>query len=551
MTLNKLYTAQQSRELDKLAIEQQFNNNDFILMQRAGASVFNKIKEFYHNKNLIIFCGFGNNGGDGLVVANLALEHGYKVKLVLLFPKQKLSDLKLSSASNQAYSLLAQNLNKYYNNIEIIEFNNNLNLDLKDSIIIDAIFGTGLNQEPKGPSGDYKLAIDFINNSKNNNKLDVISVDIPSGLLANTGVAYSSCVKATMTVTFIAKKQGLYTADGPDHSGIIFFDDLGVSSDIYSQVKTNNFLLTAEYINKIIQNNFSDRLKNSHKHMFGEVLVIGGDHGMLGAPTMASLAALRVGAGLVSVVANLGLLSKDDLSEILSYPELMLHNLDLNNTDNINSFYNLINRSNSIVIGPGLGTSIWSEKIFNLFIEYCNSNNVNSKNIIIDADGLRILSKYLYLNKTNLSFITNNKLVLTPHPGEAKILLNNSFDINNNRFEAIKLIVNLFKNYNSNINSEINIILKGCGSLIYNNQNNNTAVCPFGNPAMATAGMGDILSGIIAGLLAQASMHQFDIVNLAVYLHAKAGDINAEKYGVRGMIATDILLEIRKLLNLK
>jgi len=308
--------------------------------------------------------------------------------------------------------------------------------------------------------------------------------------------------------------------------------------------------ITQEYIDDLIKLILPNRPKDSHKHQFGHIIIIGGSLNMAGAVIMAGSAALRVGAGLVSLIA-------DDSHTVWvnqKQPELMIYGFkDFENSDNLNQ---LLNKANVIIIGPGLSETKVAENIFLKTIESINKiNNKNLKAVIIDADGLKLFAHF-YNNKAVLNFKNSlkDKLVLTPHLGEAKVLLSACHDLNaiNNLInDRIKTIETIAYDYNATV------ILKGADSLIYAddediNPNNIIAHCNAGNPGMASAGMGDILSGMIAGLiggLIGQGLNSFDASCLAVYLHARAGDIQAEKYGERGVLATDLLLELRKLLN--
>lgn len=530
----KLYTASQTRELDSKAIEQQFAGDDYILMERAGAAVFNLVNKYYYsqNKHIVIFCGQGNNGGDGFVVAALAAQKQYKTTVIFLGDVDK-----LTSASKKAYdSYQHYSDNKNIKLLTVLSEDFNLELDdLNNSICIDALLGTGLNSAPRA---NYKLAIEYINKNFTN----IIAVDIPSGLSADTGYAYQPTVKANHTISFIALKQGLYTQDGPDSIGSLEYDSLGVGQNIYNLVDNSSWLLEDSSAEEFISEQLPQRSKNSHKHQFGHIVAVGGDQGMPGAITMAGLAALRVGAGLVSLITH-----ASHAAEITqSHPELMVSNYDSNNTDIQNS----LSKADVIILGPGLGQSDWSKGLFTEVIDYILTKPGKLKSVIIDADGLNLLAKFC-ADTSNLDKLSElqDKLILTPHVGEAKRLLNLSnnsganIDINKNRFESINKLANLY---------QATVILKGVGSLVYSckDKDKKIAVCKYGNPGMATAGMGDILSGLIAGLSGQG-LDTYAASCLAVYLHAKAGDVQAAMYGERGLVATDILLEVRKILNQK
>lgn len=537
----KLYTASQIREIDSKAIGQQFASNEYILMERAGIAVFELFKKYYYpqNKYLVIFCGQGNNGGDGFVAAVLAAQNQYRVTVVFL------GDInKLTSVSRRAYDAYLGCIDNKNIKLIAVESENSDSIfankiintelgELKDAVCIDALLGTGLNSAPRG---SYKLAIEYINKNFDN----IIAVDIPSGLSADTGFAYQPSVKANYTISFIAPKQGFYTQDGPDYIGSLEFNSLGVDNSIYSLVDYNSWLLDDYFAAEIIREQLPARTKNSYKHQFGHIVAVGSDQGMPGAITMAGLAALRVGAGLVSVITH-----NSHATEITQYhPELMVSGVDLDSAD----FDNNLNKADIIILGPGLGQSDWSWNIFTRVIDYVFANHSKLKSVIIDADGLNLLARFCE-DKNNLNKILSlpDKLILTPHVGEARKLLNIhkdiNYDINNNRFDSINKIANLYKAV---------VILKGVGSLIYSysKDEKKIAICNHGNPGMATAGMGDILSGLIAGLCGQG-LDNYSSSCLAVYLHAKAGDNQAELYGERGLLATDILLEIRKILNQK
>ncbi len=301
--------------------------------------------------------------------------------------------------------------------------------------------------------------------------------------------------------------------------------------------------ITQEWVDDLIKRKLPDRPKDSYKHQFGHVVVIGGSRNMAGAIIMAGTAALRVGAGLVTLVAD----HAHNVWLNQTHPEMMVVS-----SDNKVAIEALLLKASVVILGPGLGTDVTAKEIFDFSInclERILENNENTKKlkaIIIDADGLRLLAesyneKIKVLNglSDGLSDILKDKLILTPHAGEAEALLAPLTDDNlpHDRLTTVQKISADYK---------ATTVLKGAGSLIC--KGNNLALCTLGNPGMATAGTGDILSGIIAGLVSQ-EINTFEASCLGVYLHAKAGDLQAKKYGERGMVATDLLLELRKLLN--
>lgn len=542
----KLYSAEQIKRIDQIAIREQFQNDAYALMSKAGASAFNKVQELFPNlKKFVIFCGQGNNGGDGFVVGSLAVRNNIDVTIVFLGDLEKLTDeskkayesyhgflnqehchlLELSSQKQQVTNV--SDITNYL----VTQASCNLANKMTDAVVIDALFGTGLS---KAPEGLYKAAIELINNQAN-----IFAIDIPSGLQANTGICYPACVNADATLTFIGLKQGLLTKSGPDCCGNLFFDDLGIDNKIITQVECSSILLDDAWAKMILNTNLPKRKKDSYKHQFGHVLAIGGDNSMLGAITMAGMAALRTGAGLVTLITR-----KSHSTEITQYhPELMVMGLDDHVQNHQKEMMALFCKASVVIIGPGFGLGQWSQEVFELVMVGLAKHQESLRAIVIDADGLSLLAK----NFENTEFQRNffqfaQKVIITPHIGEAKKLLKNigtfSEDLLENRFETVKILADLYHSI---------VILKGTGSLVYQSQSQ-FSLCAYGNPGMATAGMGDILTGIIAGLCAQG-MEPYEASCLAVYLHAKAGDIQAHEYGERGLIATDILLEIRKLLN--
>lgn len=491
MLPNLLYSVAQVKEIDRLA-----GNSDG-LMLKAGLAAFEKIKLIWPEiTNLIIVCGPGKNGGDGLRLAQIAADNNYDVNVIRVDQIKDFKDL----------------IDIYHN---------------KKTIVVDALFGIGLN---KPPVGIYKTAIEFINSFNL-----IFALDIPSGLDANTGIAYTPSVKATATICFIALKQGLFTNDGPDCVGNLFFADLGVDYKIFNLVDYSAWLLTQDWAEGTIKKCLPLRPRKSYKHQFGHVAVVGGSKNMPGAIVMAGTAAMRVGAGLVSLITD----NSHRVWLEKNQPELMIYDIDDFN-ENTSKLVNFFVNSTVIVIGPGLGNTEQAKNNFNFIFRSIleNLDQLNNlKAVIIDADGLRFLAEYIS-NENNLALILklNDKLILTPHPGEARSLLAGC-NIED-RFTTVKQIAS---KYNATV------ILKGVGTLVFN-INNKVAVCSVGNPGMASAGMGDILTGIIAGLIAQG-VDNYIASELAVYLHARAGDLQAKKFGERGILATDLLLDIRKLLN--
>ncbi len=455
-------------------------------MRRAGCAVFKKIRRCWPDKNkLIVFCGAGNNAGDGYVIAKLALDMDIKVNVVSLVDVQKLKGD--AFIAYQDY-VTAGGL--------VSSFQTHLNLE--SAVLVDALLGTGLD---RAVSGNFAEAIEQINGSNS----PVIAVDIPSGLNADTGQVMSYAVRSDETVTFIALKQGLFTADAAEYCGNISFSSLQLPKDIYNRVA---------YSARLIQTyQLPVRQRCAHKGHFGHVLLIGGNAGYTGAIRMAAESALRSGAGLVSVARR----AQHSHMINLGRPELMCHAVE--NREQLTA---LLAKASVVVIGPGLGQDNWAQSMLSCVLGTAIAS-------VVDADALNLLARHP---------VKKNNWVLTPHPGEAARLLHCSNDhIQKDRFAAIKQLQEIYGGI---------CLLKGAGTLILGDQD--IAISTNGNPGMASGGMGDVLSGIIGGLAAQGIELEL-AVQTAVHVHGRAADICAAQDGERGLLASDLMLIIRKLLN--
>ena len=475
-----LYRTAQVRELDRIAIQNGIPG--FELMSRAGYEVF----QWFRNKwpdtqSIAVFCGVGNNAGDGYIVAGLALDAGLKVSVYSL---------------SDPVNLRGDALTAYQNYVEakgtIIPFQGEEVTDI--DVIVDALLGTGLDRPV---TGLYALAIQVINKSP----AHVVAVDNPSGLNADTGNVMGCAVKADCTVAFIGLKQGLFTGHATDYCGEISYASLGVSDAIFQAVSPSAF--------RVVKTPLPRRDRCSHKGNYGHVLIVGGDRGYSGAARLAGEAALRVGAGLVSIATraeHAGLMN-------LNRPELMCHGIG-----SAGQLAALLEKASVIVIGPGLGQSDWAKELFMATVKA-------HKPLIIDADALNLLAR---------SPTTSPDWILTPHPGEAARLLSSSTaEIQQDRFASALAIQAKYDGI---------ALLKGAGTLIASE--NEVAVSTTGNPGMASGGMGDVLSGVIAALLAQG-LSLKNAAQQGVYRHGEAADLAAEKDGERGLLASDLMPWLR------
>lgn len=483
-----LYRAVQTREMDRIAIEEGHIPGQE-LMERAGGAAFNLMCDLWPQaRNIVVVCGNGNNGGDGFVVARRAQQAGFRVRVLVIAPDERFSPDAL---------VAAESLKKIGVEWEAFSATACAGADL----IVDAILGTGLIRPVMGV---WQQAIESIHHAA----IPVFSLDIPSGLHADTGRVLGYAIQAQATLTFIGVKQGLLTAAGPDHCGRLYYDDLDLSPALYTTIKPAALRLTPKDLA------LARRRRGAHKGNHGRVLVIGGDQGMGGAVIMAALAALRSGAGLVKVATHV-----DYAAGIsIAYPEIMAYGIK-----QVTDIDALVENTDVIAFGPGLGQSGWSRQIF---------NHIRHKKIpmVLDADGLNLLAIFK---------MRQNHWILTPHPGEAARLLNtDSAQIQADRFAAVTKLQAEYGGV---------VVLKGVGTLICDAQVN-IYLCDRGNPGMATAGMGDLLSGVIAGLLAQG-LSTTQAAYKGVLIHALAGDEAAALHGERGLTALDVLLPIRRWVN--
>lgn len=485
-----LYSAAQVREGEKelaatLGIEM------YELMERAGKSVFECLQHCYpHAKSIHVFCGGGNNGGDGYVVARLAKSEGYRVTLTSVVDSTTLTG---DAARAKALWLQAEG-----RICSLAEFK-----QIEGDVIVDALLGTGLTGTVRA---DYQQLITTINNSG----IDLVSVDIPSGLCADTGATLGECIKAQYTVSFIALKQGLYTAQASAYTGEVLFSGLQISDDFSRSYPSNIHLIEKHDVDNLLVS----REKTSHKGDHGRVLCMGGDRGMFGAIRLASEAVIRTGAGLVKVLTQ-----PENVSAMVSArPELMVYDW----RGNSNEINDHLDWADVLLLGPGVGQASWGRSL----VGY--SRGVE-KPVIQDADGLNLLAKTPDFN---------SRRVITPHPGEAARLLNVSVEeIQSNRFKSAKKLQRRYGGV---------VVLKGPGTIVFDGSD--YWVCQQGNPGMATGGMGDVLTGVIAGLIAQG-LSLSDASKVAVWIHSAAADICAEREGERGLAASDLFPLIRQLVN--
>ena len=485
-----LFDAAGVRALDRSAIDNH-GTPGLLLMRRAGEAVWTAVERRWPRaETMIVVCGGGNNAGDGYVIAQVAAAEGISARVMQIGDtdrlsadaKQCLNDLQGAGIELEAFSEAALS---------------------EPDIVIDAIFGTGLD---RNVGGEYAEAIAALNTAQ----CPVVSVDIPSGINASTGAVMGDAVHATATVTFIGLKQGLLTGAAADYVGEIVFDALGVPAEIYQEVPATAERLVLEDLKL----HLPARRRTAHKGHCGHVLVVGGAPGFAGAVRMAGEAAARIGAGLISIATH----PAHAASVASACPELMCHAV----TEAV-ALGPLLARATVVALGPGLGTDDWGQRLMSHVLE-------SELPLVLDADGL---------NQLAADPVTRSSWVLTPHPGEAARLLHTEVAaIQQDRFAAVERLQQQFGG---------SCILKGPGTLIAGNDGRPPAICHAGNPGMASGGMGDVLTGVVAGLMAQ-SLSAAAAARLGVCLHAQAADLAAAG-GERGLLATDLMPYLRQLVN--
>lgn len=490
-----LYSADHVRELDRRTIASGIAG--FALMQHAAAAAWQSLKRRWPGVQAItVLCGGGNNGGDGHVLAGLAANEGVRVQRILLKSIDSLyGDARQAADMATAADVGAESWQS--------------GMAFQGEVLVDALLGTGLSGEVRGDTLDAIIAI-------NRSGTPVLAIDIPSGLHADTGAELGEAVHASLTVTFIGDKLGLHTGAGPSHLGELHFCPLGVDAEAETDLVPAAHLLQADLVGAWLP----PRRRSAHKGDFGHVLILGGAPGFGGAALIAADACARLGAGKVSLATA----PEHVTASLVRRPEVMVHGVR-----SVVDLEVLSEQADILVVGPGLGQGSWGQGMLQVALGA-------GKPLVVDADALNLLASRFKGEIRDDE--CRDDWILTPHPGEASRLLGLSVDeIEADRPAAARELQRRLGGV---------VVLKGAGTLVAGPQG--LAVCPFGNPGMASGGMGDALSGMLGALLAQGLPLE-TAARLGVLVHALAADMVADDNGERGLLATDLASYAQLLIN--
>jgi NAD(P)H-hydrate epimerase len=505
-------TSDEMRAFDGYAINT-LNIPSLLLMENAGKGVVQKMRERFgelSGKRIYILCGKGNNGGDGFVVARHLLIHGSSVVVIL---NCKPSELKGDPLTN--FQILKSLNNKSRKSREsqeswLFSSLNKLNMLQSPDFVVDALFGTGLKGEL---TGKFKSLVQWANVLP----CKRVSIDIPSGVNADNGVAEGVAFNADLTVTMALKKIGLTLNQGRSYCGQLEVVDIGVPDNLPLVEKYQTFIIEQ----KDVQTSLPVRPFNAHKHSVGKIFVLAGSVGLTGAAAMVSESAMKSGAGAVVLGTPKSvypILAKK-LTEVMTEP------LDSTGDGSVSEsslpvIQKHLDWADKFVLGPGLSRNKETQRLIQHLV------STSTKPMLIDADGLNAIAE----NPSCLKKRKAKEVILTPHTGELSRIIKLSADeIEKNRVEVARRVAKEFK---------LTLVLKGAPSVTAT-PDGKVFINSSGNPGMATAGSGDVLAGVIAGLWGQA-MSAEEAAWCGVYLHGKAGDLAKAKFGEKCLLATDI-----------
>lgn len=483
-----LFDTPAARALDVRATER-LGGDAYVLMQRAGQAAWRHVLQHWPQAHgMVVVCGPGNNGGDGYVLATLARRSGRKVQ-VLHLPQH---GPRTGLAQRACTTYVAEG-----GPVEIFE-----GRLPAAALVVDALFGIGLERAPDAAAAQLIEAI-------NAQSAPVFALDAPSGVDAGRGHVPGIAVTAQRTLQFIVGHAGLRTGAALEQVGTLALDDLGVPREAFDGVEAGAELLSADMLARWLP----PRRRNTHKGESGRLLCIGGEHGSGGAILLCAEAALRSGAGLLRVATR----ASHVIPLLTRCPEAMARGVESGE-----ALPPLLEQADVVALGPGLGQGEWGHAMFALSLQA-------QRSLVMDADALNLLAAYP---------VAVEDAILTPHPGEAARLLGMRIsEIQADRYAAARAMADRFASV---------VVLKGAGTVIAA-PGRTPRVIDAGNPGMATGGMGDVLTGVIAALRGQG-LETFDAACAGALLHSLAADMASEA-GERGLLPSDLMPYLRQLAN--
>lgn len=484
-----LYRSEDARAIDRAATERH-GVPAYALMTRAGTAAWHLLRERWpHPRRIGVVCGPGNNGGDGYVVARLARKAAREV--VLLTPADGAPRSEAAKQAWETWRAVGGRSEAFAGALPEVD------------LWVDALYGIGLS---RAPQGDAAALIEAMNASG----APIVALDVPSGVDADSGCTPGVAVRAALTLQFIVAKRGLFTGAARDCAGELLLDALEVPDEILGGFAPAAALLRGDALAARLR----PRRRDAHKGDHGHVLCVGGDRGTGGAILLCAEAALRAGAGLVSVATR----AEHVPAVLASRPELMVRGVE-----DSAGFAGMLERADVVAVGPGLGQDEWGRALFAAAL-------AAGKPLVLDADALNLLAA---------SERPVRDAVLTPHPGEAARLLEcTTREVQADRYAAAQALAE---------RNAATVVLKGAGTIVAA-PDAAPRVIGAGNPGMAVGGMGDVLTGVVAALRAQR-MEAFEAATTGALLHAVAGDAAMREGGERGLLPSDLMPHLRRLAN--
>ena len=503
----KIVTADEMREIDRRC--SQIGLPTAVLMENAGRAVARAIKDYLGDvsgKRFLVLVGPGNNGGDGLVAARYLHDWGGEVQLYLTAPRDD-QNYKLTQEKGIASALAGADE-------DLSQLDNWLS---SAQVVIDAVLGTG---KARPLEGAIKKVLEKVQREKDtHSKLTVVAVDLPSGINADTGAIDSVCPTADLTVTLAFPKPGLFASPGGAKVGQVIIADIGIPAYLADDVKTE--LLTASWVKSVLP----ERPAYSNKGTFGKVLVVAGSVNFVGAAYLACSGAMRAGAGLVTLATPASIqpivAAKSTETVYLPLPE-SVHGVI--GPEAVKPIYDVLPECDVLLVGCGLGQNQATVKFLGDFL--LENKPPSCPPVVLDADALNILTHYPEWWKK-----LPEDVILTPHPGEmARLTGKTVAEVQSNRLGVTRAAAETWGK---------TVVLKGAHTIIATPKKQ-AWISPVANPGLASAGTGDVLAGVIAGLLGQG-VSPLNAAACGVYLHGEAGEIVRKQMGDAGMLASDLL----------